>query len=75
LKPIGLSWKFVGGGPRFSRTVRREAGFQLDRVQRGRDPYDWKPMKPVGPGIRELRVRNAAGAFRVIYIAAFADAI
>ena len=32
-------------------------------------------MKTVGPGVRELRVRDAAGAFRVVYIATFADAI
>jgi len=60
---------------RFPEAARREAGFQLDRVQRGLDAYDWKPMKTVGPGVRELRVRDAAGAFRVIYIATFADAI
>ena len=30
--------------------VRRVAGFQLDRVQRGEDPDDWKPMSSVGAG-------------------------
>src|SRR5260221_11558078 len=55
--------------------VRREAGFQIDRVQRGLDPDNWKPMKTVGPGVREIRIRDAAGAFRVIYIATLADAI
>jgi phage-related protein len=34
-----------------------------------------KPMKSVGPGVREIRVRDAAGAFRVIYIATWADAV
>jgi phage-related protein len=74
LKPIvflGNSLEAVRG---FPEAVRRDAGFQLDRVQRGLDPYDWKPMKTVGPGVRELRVRDA-GAFRVIYIATFAEAI
>jgi len=32
-------------------------------------------MKTVGPGVREIRVRDAAGAFRVIYIATLADAV
>jgi phage-related protein len=50
-------------------------GFQIDRVQRGLDPDNWKPMKTVGPGVREIRIRDAAGAFRVIYIATLADAI
>lgn len=55
--------------------ARRDAGFQIDRVQRGLDPDDWKPMQTVGPGVREIRVRDASGAFRVIYVATFADAI
>ncbi len=36
-------------------------------VQVGRNPGDWKPMSTVGPGACEIRVRDEAGAFRVIY--------
>ena len=32
-------------------------------------------MNSVGPGVREIRIRDAAGAFRVIYVAKFADAV
>ena len=32
-------------------------------------------MKTVGPGVREIRIRDAVGAFRVIYIATLADAV
>ncbi len=32
-------------------------------------------MKSIGTGVREIRVRDAAGAFRVIYIATWADAV
>jgi phage-related protein len=46
-----------------------------DRVQRGRDPDDWKPMNNVGQGVKEIRIRDAAGAFRVMYVAKFADAV
>jgi phage-related protein len=59
----------------FPARPRRDAGFQLDRVQRGLDPDDWKPMAVVGSGVREIRVRDTTGAYRVIYIASFADAI
>ncbi|MGE3869792.1 MAG: type II toxin-antitoxin system RelE/ParE family toxin [Pseudorhodoplanes sp.] len=59
----------------FPVRARRDAGFQLDRVQRGLDPDDWKPMMSVGPSVREIRVREASGAFRVIYVATFAEAI
>lgn len=59
----------------FPVTARREAGFQLDRVQNGREPADWKPMQTIGSGVREIRIRDAQGAFRVIYVAKFEEAV
>lgn len=59
----------------FPIAARREAGFQLDQVQNGRDPDDWKPMTTIGRGVREIRIRDAEGAYRVIYVAKFADAV
>lgn len=35
---------------------------------------DWKPMNTVGQGVKEIRIRGAAGAFRIMYVAKFADA-
>lgn len=32
-------------------------------------------MPGVGAGVREIRVRDEAGAFRVVYVAAFAEAV
>lgn len=54
---------------------RRKAGYQLSLVQSGLEPEDWKPMPTIGAGVREIRIRDSAGAFRVVYVAAFADAI
>ena len=51
------------------------AGFQLDRVQRGLEPFDWKPMSPIGPGVVELRIRGQGRAFRVVYVATLPGAI
>jgi phage-related protein len=59
----------------FPEEARREAGHQLDRIQRGLDPDDWKPMPSIGPGVREVRVRDEAGAFRVIYTATRPEAV
>jgi phage-related protein len=59
----------------FPETARRKAGFQLDRVQRGLEPEDWKPMTTIGHGVREIRVKEVSGAFRVVYVAAFAEAV
>ncbi|RKR37569.1 type II toxin-antitoxin system RelE/ParE family toxin [Paraburkholderia sp. BL17N1] len=73
------SLKFCGSSlddlREFPLSARREAGHQLDQVQRGRDPDDWKPMNTIGPGTREIRIRDANGAFRIIYVAKFEDAI
>jgi phage-related protein len=59
----------------FPDNARREAGFQMDKVQRGGEPDDWKPLRAVGPGVKEIRIRDEAGAFRVIYLAKLADAV
>ncbi|MGQ0532604.1 MAG: type II toxin-antitoxin system RelE/ParE family toxin [Caulobacteraceae bacterium] len=59
----------------FPASVRRMAGFQLDRVQHGEAPDDWKPMTTAGAGVREIRVRSEAGAFRVIFVAKLEDAV
>ena len=59
----------------FPMSARRDAGFQIDKVQSGLDPDDWKPMTSIGPGVREIRVREMDGAFRVIYLAKFEEAI
>lgn len=53
----------------FPDEARQEAGHQLDRVQRGLDPDDWKPLAGIGPGVREVRVRDATRAFRIVYVA------
>lgn len=59
----------------FPTAARQEAGFQLDQVQRGRNPDNWKPMSTVGKGVREIRIQDDTGAFRVIYVAKLAKAV
>ena len=59
----------------FPEDARREAGHELYQVQKGLDPSDWKPMPTIGAGVREIRIRDGIGAYRVIYIATLADAI
>ncbi|HYR05316.1 MAG TPA: type II toxin-antitoxin system RelE/ParE family toxin [Gallionella sp.] len=59
----------------FPQSARREAGFQLDKIQHGLTADNWKPMKSVGRGVNEIRIRDDAGAYRVIYIASFPEAV
>mgnify|MGYP003334528680 FL=1 len=75
MKPVEFLGDSLDALLQFPRGARRAAGFQLDKVQRGLDPDDWKPMKTVGAGVNEIRVRDAAGAYRVIYFARLANAV
>ncbi len=59
----------------FPEDARQDAGYQLDQVQRGRQPTDFKPMATVGKGVEELRVWDDSGTYRVIYVARLKDAI
>ncbi len=74
-KPIEFHGSSLEDLRAFPRETRREAGLQLDRVQRGLDPDDWKPMKTIGAGVREIRIKDLSGAFRVIYLAKLEDAV
>ena len=59
----------------FPRSARRATGFQLDKVQGGEDADDWKPMPAVGNGVHEIRVRDESGAYRLVYVAKFPEAV
>ncbi|MFC0400604.1 type II toxin-antitoxin system RelE/ParE family toxin [Paraburkholderia rhizosphaerae] len=59
----------------FPDEARRRAGFQLAKMQAGLDPDNWKPFDVVGAGTREIRIKDAQGMFRVMYVAKFVEAI
>lgn len=75
VKPI----EFLGDSLRslreFPDEAKRDAGYQLDRVQHGLQPDDFKPMPTIGKGVEEIRVRDDTGAYRVIYTARLTDAV
>ena len=74
--PKSLHW--VGSSRADIRSLpaeaQRQLGYDLRRVQLGLAPRNWKPMATIGPGVAEIRVR-ADGAFRLMYIAKFAEAV
>lgn len=74
-KPVEFRGSSLDDLRAFPASARRVAGHQLDQVQQGREPDDWKPMVTIGPGVREIRIRDASGGFRVIYLAKFTDAV
>ncbi len=75
MRPI----RFIGNSleclREFPEDARHDAGYQLDQVQRGRQPKDFKPMPEVGKGVEELRVWDDSGTYRVIYFARLRDAV
>jgi phage-related protein len=75
MKPIEFLGDALARLRAFPESVRRSAGFQLDRVQHGLEPLDWRPMTSIGPGVQEIRIREDGNAFRVLYLARFPEAI
>jgi phage-related protein len=75
IKACGSSLDDLRKFPLFPLFARRDAGHQLDQVQHGREPDDWKPMNTVGQGVRKIRIRDTSGAFRIVYLAKLADAV
>jgi phage-related protein len=73
------SLEFVGSSReellKFPRAVYGEIGFQLERVQDGLLPDDWKPMTSIGAGVFEIRTRDESGAYRAIYVAKYLDTV
>ncbi len=77
-KPIawrGSSFRDLTDDDIFSLDARKVAGKQLRKVQRGDEPDDWKPFDEIGPGVKEIRIKLHDGAFRVMYIAKFPEAV
>ena len=52
----------------FPPGARQDAGFQIDKVQRGETPDDWKPMKLIGKSVREIRINEKGGQFRIVFV-------
>lgn len=79
MKPIDFRGSSLDDLRAFPQTAIRDAGHQLDRVQRGLMPDDAKPMPmpmpSIGQGVMEVRIWDEAGTFRVVYVAKFANVV
>ncbi len=75
MKPLRFMGASLKALREFPADARRDAGYQLESVQRGEAPDDFKPMPSVGKGVEELRIWDEAGTFRVTYTARLADAV
>jgi phage-related protein len=73
-KPLNFVGSSLDDLRNFPDEARRAAGFELRAVQSGIDPSDWKPMRVVGPGVKEIRI-HVLGEWRVIYVAKLRDVV
>jgi len=74
-KPIDFVGDALARIREFPDDAKQDAGYQLDRVQHGLQPDDFKPMPSIGKGVEEIRVWDESGIYRIIYTARLADAV
>ena len=75
MKKIVFSGRTLEKIKKFPNKTKREVGFQLDKVQQGENPTDWKPMNSIASGVQEIRISESEGIYRVIYLANFEEAV
>lgn len=75
MKPICFLGNSLESLRDFPEDARQDVGYQLDQVQRGGQPSDFKSMPTVGKGVEELRVWDERGTYRVIYVARLEEAV
>lgn len=75
MKPV----RFLGDSLKrlreFPEVAKQDTGYQLDKVQKGQQPDDFKPMPSIGKGVEEIRVRDETGIYRTIYSARLTGAV
>ncbi len=75
MKPVTFCGSSLSCLRQFPEGARHDTGYQLELLQRGEQPSDFKPVPAIGKGVEELRVWDGSGTYRVIYTARLADAI
>ena len=74
LKPVAWLGDSLTRVREASADIRSDVGYQLQQVQRGEVPADFKTMPDVGSGVIEIRV-HSDNEFRVFYVARFKEAL
>lgn len=75
MKPICFLGDSLARLREFGSDAKQDAGFQLDKIQRGEQSDDFKPMPSIGKGVEEIRLWDETGTYRVIYTARLVDAV
>lgn len=75
MKPVRFLGDSLERIREFPEDVRHDVGYQLEQVQRGDQPDDFKSMPSIGRGVEEIRIRDDSGIYRIVYTARLADAM
>ncbi len=59
----------------FPAAIRREFGIEIFYLQRGERPRSFRTMPSVGKGVFELKQRDDAGWYRIIYLSRVNDTL
>lgn len=59
----------------FPESARSDAGYALREVQKNNEPSDWKPMSSIGKGVKEIRIKDDQGIYRVVYVVKYLDRV
>lgn len=73
-KPAAFLASSQGDIAQVPKFARSKAGKDIQELQHGRMPPDWKPMHSVGAGVGEIRILGTR-SFRVLIIARFHEPI
>ncbi len=74
MKPLHFLGSSLRDLKKFPVAVQQEVGLQLNKVQLGKEPADWKPISIIGAGVIELRI-HVGSEYRVMYVAKFTEAV
>ncbi len=75
MKPVRFLGDSLKRVREFPEDAKHDAGYQLDKVQRGKQPDDFKPMPSIGKGVEEIRVQDDTDIYRIIYTARIPEAV
>jgi phage-related protein len=74
-KPVSFEGSSLKDLRDFPKGAKEDCGYQLEKVQLGEQPDDFKPMPAIGPGVEEIRVKEVDGIYRVIYVARYEESV
>ena len=74
LKPVVFMGRSRQALKHFPEWSRWQAGNEINELQHGRMPADWKTMSSVGLGVMEIRIHEP-NEYRVICVAKFVEAV